>query len=386
MSKRWCVNALAWSLFASSWVNTSALAVDPKGGTTDINAFDFDFFGQLQLDTGKVSMAGTQMLSVGDVVHSLKLGLGTKLSDRLSAQVEVNVSADGDVSLDDSYLRYAVSDNTSLTIGHYKVHHSLSAATSELDGGLPERSMVSNAFEVGTGGQLGMFLHSHGDRWSLQTGVSLDDLNDGTAATNGWGLHGRVIYTPILSDGAFLHFGLSAYYRDEDDDLLSLSAQPEAWLDGDDVFTNGHVVANHYRHANAELATSRGAWLVQAEYGGLRPRGQQSSAYDGGYIAASYVLTGEHRSYDAVSGALASLRPFLPVTKGGAGAWEIAARYSRLDLRDDEFGNSGHSWSASLNWYLSETMRLMLSVTDFSANGDSRQNGQTIGIRTQLSW
>ncbi len=55
-----------------------------------------------------------------------------------------------------------------------------------------------NAFEAGTGGQLGAFLHSHGDTWSVQTGLSFDDVNADSADSDGWGLHARATYAPIL--------------------------------------------------------------------------------------------------------------------------------------------------------------------------------------------
>ncbi|WP_068305316.1 OprO/OprP family phosphate-selective porin, partial [Kordiimonas lacus] len=349
----------------------------------EAKASEVDFFGQLQLDATDVSPAGAPMLSAGDVLRSLKAGVGVEVSDRLGGQVELAMPSGGNVSLDDSYLHYRVTENTSLSLGHYKVYHTMSAATSERDGGLPERSMVSDAFEVGTGGQLGAFLHSYGDSWSLQTGVSLDDLNEDTEDTDGWGLHVRATYAPILSGTSFLHVGLSVYHRNEKDDMLSLAAQPEAWLDGDDVFTSSLTPADRYRHANIEVAGSRGPWLIQAEYGGLRTKGTETYTYDGGYVAASYVLTGEHRPYDAASGTVAALVPAQPLGHG-AGAWEVSVRYSRLDLQDRGQGTYGHTWAASLNWYATESLRLMIGATDFSTDGDTHQRGNTFGMRMQM--
>lgn len=352
-------------------------------------AEDADFFGLLQLDVtdveGGSSPAGGSMLSARDVLRSLKLGVGKSFSNRLEAQVEIEVSSDGSVNLDDTYLLYRLTENTSISVGYYKVYHSLTAATSERKGGLPERSMVSRAFEVGTGGQLGAFFHSSGNNWSLQAGLSLDDVNGDTSDTDGWGLHGRVSYAPVLSDNGYVHVGFSAYHRNEKDDLLELAERPGAWIEGPPVFASGLVAARHYSYANAEFAVSRGPWLVQAEYGGLQTGGAETYRYDGGYIAASYVLTGEHRPYEVASGSFASLVPGHPPGKG-AGAWEIAVRFSHLDLRDRGMGNIGESWSTSLNWYPSADVRVMLNATDFSANGFARQTGHTLGLRMQLSW
>ncbi|MFC4349569.1 porin [Kordiimonas lipolytica] len=292
MTRRWCASTLAGGLVAFC------------SGSGAVFAGDIDFFGLLQLDALDVHAADNQQLSAGNGLRALKTGIKARLSERLDTQVELAVSSSGDVSLDDSFVRYRLGDNMALSFGYLKIYHTLSAATSETVGGLPERSLASNAFEVGTGGQLGVFLQTGGGNWSVQTGVSFDDLNDDTADTNGWGLHARATYAPILAEEAFLHVGLSAYYRDEDDNLLFLSARPEAWLDGGRMFASGLVEADHYRHANIELATSSGPWLFDAEYGGLRTKGREAHSYDGGHIAASYVLTGEHRAYDAGAGKL----------------------------------------------------------------------------------
>ncbi len=169
--------------------------------------------------------------------------------------------------------------------------------------------------------------------------------------------------------------------------MLSLTAQPEVWLDGDDVFTSRLIGADHYRHVNIEIAGSHGPWLVQAEYGGLSTDSAGGGhSYDGGYIAASYVLTGEHRSYDAAVGTVRSLVPNHPIGHG-AGAWEVSVvRYSRLDLRDGGQGTFGHTWAASLNWYATESLRLMIGATDYSTDGDAPQSGHTVGLRMQLGW
>lgn len=347
-------------------------------------ASDVSFAGLLQLNAANVSFSGPSDLSSADTFHSLKVGLGGNWFDRVEAQAGMMVSAGGDVTLDDSYLSYGLSENTSVSFGHSKVYHTLSAATSETNGGLPERSIASVAFEVGTGGQLGAFFHSNGRNWSLQAGLSLDNLNANTAETDGWGIHARATYAPVQSETAFLHVALSAYHRDEVDDLLSLAAMPEAWLKGDNVFSSGLVEADSYRHANIEVAGSIGPWLLQVEYGGLHTNGKEVRSYDGGYVAASYVLTGEHRPYAADAGTIGALVPNHPIGKGG-GAWEIAARYSRLDLRDRAQGNYGHTWTASLNWYPVENLRLMINTAIFKAGGDVSRKGHSIGIRMQLS-
>ncbi|MGI9592632.1 MAG: porin [Myxococcota bacterium] len=109
-------------------------------------------------------------------------------------------------------------------------------------------------------------------------------------------------------------------------------------------------------------------------------RGQRDLHFWGLYAYASYFLTGEHRPYELGKGRFGRLKPkknFNPF-KGGWGAWEIAARYSYLDL-DDRNIRGGTLWdvTAALNWYLYPNFRWMLNYV----HGDVRRRitrGQSI--------
>ena len=62
---------------------------------------------------------------------------------------------------------------------------------------------------------------------------------------------------------------------------------------------------------------------------------------NGFYVQGSYLLTGEHRPYNRALGIFSGIRPkrnFLE--DGGWGAWELAARYSYLDLAASNFTSS----------------------------------------------
>src|SRR5206468_5703677 len=70
--------------------------------------------------------------------------------------------------------------------------------------------------------------------------------------------------------------------------------------------------------------------------------GAASSLLHGEYVQVGWFLTGEHRPYDRIAGAIDRVRPFedffLAQTADGLsrgkGAWEVALRYSHLDLND----------------------------------------------------
>lgn len=105
--------------------------------------------------------------------------------------------------------------------------------------------------------------------------------------------------------------------------------------------------------------------------------------FSGYYVMASYILTGETKRYETQNRSNSRMqfgapRPNSPFSSGGTwGAWEIAARYSVLDLNDNvnptglavlgaPIANLGEIrggkqsiTSVALNWYLNRNMRVM---------------------------
>ena len=102
-----------------------------------------------------------------------------------------------------------------------------------------------------------------------------------------------------------------------------------------------------------------------------------SNSFSGWYLQGTWILTGEARPYNAATGSFQSPRPSAPfsIDGGGIGAWEVAARYSDLDLNDNVSdasnvitgwtgaanrtytyyntvrGGDQKIWTAALNWY-----------------------------------
>ena len=78
----------------------------------------------------------------------------------------------------------------------------------------------------------------------------------------------------------------------------------------------------------------------------------------------SWFITGEHRNYQLGKGRFGrvelneNFNPF----KGGWGAWEVAARFSYLDLTRSGI-RGGEMWdvTAGINWYLAPNLRVMLN-------------------------
>ena len=104
----------------------------------------------------------------------------------------------------------------------------------------------------------------------------------------------------------------------------------------------------------------------------------------------TYFLTGESPNYKTSSGIFGRVtpnRPFKPTT-GDWGAWQIAARYSWIDLRDGDInGGEEQNVTAALNWHLYSNIRLQFNYTyaDVDDTGDvlSNASGEIHAFQTR---
>jgi phosphate-selective porin OprO/OprP len=154
------------------------------------------------------------------------------------------------------------------------------------------------------------------------------------------------------------------------------------------IVDTGRLTAASSSVVGTELLYIRGPFSVQAEYAWAssnetfvpNPNPGKSGPknlslgdvwFDGGYVQMSYFLTGENRRYDRRWGRLsrnAIGSPYTPfwLTRGedgnlllGRGAWEVAARYSHLDLNNGPIqGGQTDAYEVGLNWYLNANFRI----------------------------
>lgn len=199
-----------------------------------------------------------------------------------------------------------------------------------------------------------------------------------------WDIAARLNGTPLYTDdGAkMVHVGGSYLHRFLDSDSegnLRYRQRPEVHLAQRFVNTRNSslledIPASDTDILNIEAAGVFGPFSVQTEYTNSwvqGARGQRDLHFWGLYAYASWFLTGEHRPYDLGNGRFKRLKPkenFNPA-KGGWGAWEIAARYSYLDLSNKNI-RGGELWdvTAAINWYLYPNFRWMLNYV----HGDVR--------------
>ena len=118
----------------------------------------------------------------------------------------------------------------------------------------------------------------------------------------------------------------------------------------------------HYQDFHIESAWVRGPLSIQAE-GDLVPVTLANGAtplFAGGYIFATYFLTGEHRTYDRNLAIFDRIQPKTNSRTGHlfGGAWEVAARLNYISLNNINkngvavYGGTLIDPTFGVNWYL----------------------------------
>ena len=187
--------------------------------------------------------------------------------------------------------------------------------------------------------------------------------------------------------------------------------RPELNVDSESIrlIDSGSITADSAWEYGLEAAGNVKNLYAQGGYFGYGAERHASTLADpdfnGWYVQASWVLTGESKKYKPEIGAYGIPKPAENFTldKGGLGAWELAARYSDLNLNYNEGkaglatptggirGGDQRIWSAGLNWYPNQVLRFMLDyqhvdVSRLSSTGgnlDARLDD--VSLRLQIA-
>ena len=249
---------------------------------------------------------------------------------------------------------------------------------------------------------VGPAMGANGERWTAALGVYGGNINDEVGG-NGIAVTSRATYAPVLDDrdGRLLHFGLSGSQRWINRDAgFGIGPNPESFvynspLIGFDPLRDVRRLAR----GGVEVAFQQAPYHLQAEYiaaraerGGFGAAGRgRDATFHGGYVQLAAVLKGQPRSYSlkpstgydvayAVFGGVETAEEDR-LSQGGMGGWEVAARYSFLDLDTAGLGGGRqHNVTVGLNWRPEQNLRLMLNYA--RAFGDDL-GGENAGRRAR---
>lgn len=311
--------------------------------------------------------------SDGSTIHNARLSFGGNIDKDWFYSMEANFAYDS-AKITTAYLGYKFTPNTKISVGQIDEPMSLEENMSARWTTFLERASV-NAMVPGM--NIGAILENYGQYYtaalSLTENSTRSTLN---ASDSPFGATGRFVVMPYSDQGRVLHFDVSGSYRTTEHNSRSVrySEKPESRIGLVEVDTGTISNVKNYKLAAVEFLGIYDAFSLQSEYlvSKLERRsGYSDPSFDSGYAQIAYTLTGEAREYDKTSGTAGKISPKNPfnLTNGGMGAWEVAARYNFINLKNRDInGGSMHNWGLALNWYASDYVKFGANYIFVNAN------------------
>jgi phosphate-selective porin OprO/OprP len=191
---------------------------------------------------------------------------------------------------------------------------------------------------------------------------------------------------------------------------IRLRERPELRVDGNRLVDTGTINASGVRALGIEAGASFKNLYAAGEWFDLKVNRKTPSLFDpkfsGWYVQGAWTLTGEHRAWSSASGGFRGVRPARPFDRAthSLGAFEVAARYSVLDLNDRAGapgtvtpaggirGGEQKITTVGLNWYPNSVIRFLLDyqwtrVDRLSAAGaDAGERVDVVSLRSQFAF
>lgn len=360
--------------FEIQWKNGLKIERNDGFHQIQIGGRSFLDFASVNASQGLAAQFPGATVVTGDGVEfrAARLFVSGTLYERVVFKTEYDF-ADSTNALKDVYLGLQqIPWLGELRVGHFYEPFSVEQMGSSRFTTFMERALPV-AFSPGRNVGIDVANTAAGDRIAWAVGAFRDTSDNGLGFDNddAYNLTGRIAGLPFYADeGAkLLHLGASYSHQFREADRSAARQRyrerPEAHLAQRFVDTgSAGIAADGVDLVNASVAGVFGAGSLQSEYtlASVDTSSGDRPMLWGAYAEASWFLTGEHREYDKKKGAFTRVKParnFDP-SKGDWGAWQIAARYSVLDLDDEAVqGGRMQDATAGLNWYLFPNIRLM---------------------------
>lgn len=345
-----------------------------------------------------------QNLFGGPIARRAQIGVIGKFLDDWEYSLVFEGGGSGGASsviVDTAYLAYNGFKPFKIWGGYFGVPYTLDESTSSNNITFMERAAPQQvAIGIGGGTRSAFGVTTGGKQWwagAFLTGPAYGVTSGQPQAA----VTGRAVFLPVLTENASLLVGGSAQYlfQPPAGDVLRLRDRIELRIDGNRILDTGNIAnVDSATVLSAEIAGTLGSFHFQGEYFDFsvdRYAGSELS-FNGGYIQAGYILTGEKRSYSSSSGSYGGVAPKNPFDwkSGGWGAWEIAARYSMIDLNDPAggvFGGRQENITLGLNWYVNRNIRFMANYINGKVEKQSGVNDvgaryDAVGMRSQIAF
>lgn len=254
-----------------------------------------------------------------------------------------------------------------------------------------------------------------------------DQFGNSISTDGGHGTAERITWLPYYDEPSggryYTHLGLGHFLNVPPRNTVNFRTIPEIFVGeyvsspGNPVGTSGLPVpnvlngtpffvatgaltnVNAYNVIGTELLWVNGPLSLQSEMmvNFVSLTGGNTAVLPGGYAQVGYFLTGEHRPYNRVAGAIDRIIPFEDFfrvgtrngNRTGKGAWEVAARASFIDLNDQGIlGGRLVDTTLGINWYMNPNSKLVFNYINASLDNPTFGNSGTniFGMRAQVDF
>jgi phosphate-selective porin OprO/OprP len=415
-------HAIAAALFCA--YGTNAMAYDllndwpTKYKTTD--GYEFGFKGLYQYDLNSFSGDTTSPTNGAEILTDANAWRRKEFNfyGKTPWGVDFNIGYDFTVSgfkttpsgagvhgqWIDNFLRYSNKEAGDFRVGQFKTPVGWEETISSSATTFLERSLPVQATNMGR--RIGFdWTYTGIPNWLLYAAyfkggdLGGDNDGDGPAVRVVWNPFNRQPGQGSREESNVLHLGIAASTEDRDattdgrgivsNPAARFRAKPEAGLIGTRLIDSGNLAfPGTIDRLGLEGAWIHGPLLVQGEYltFSADPKGKPSYSGGGYYIQGSWVLTGESRPYS--KGSIGNVRPI-----NDFGAFEVALRYSELDLNDGLVrGGKENDLTIGANWYLGQHLKFQANYIFASTtkhygapvNGDADVDPRVFELRAQI--
>lgn len=404
--------------------------------TTADGKFSASIRAIVQFDAARYSVSpltAANDLSSGTNFRRARLGVDGKAFGDWNYALWADFGGSGGETpvLNQAYIEYAgwkpfgAANPVRLRVGAWATPTGLEDATSNTEGLFLERPAAAELVRniAGGDGRSGVGFFANGDHWYASgtlTGavVGVPATAEFTEQT---GYLARIAFNPLHGADYDVHVGANIQGVIDPADTaagppvaqaIRLRERPELRVDGARLVDTGNINANGLTAYGGELGASwrniyvaGEAYKIDVDRSAVTPA-LFNPSFSGWYVQGAWTLTGERHQWSSANGGFRGIRPdkTLDPSKGNWGAFEIAARYSVLDL-NDLAGIAGHTAPAGgvrggeqkittvgLNWYPNSVIRFLLDYQWANiqrlnaAGGQIGETVDTASFRAQVAF
>jgi phosphate-selective porin OprO and OprP len=384
------------ALFGSMFAETASGSVgwDDRGYLV-FKSDDGNF--QMRLDTrfyinGSLFLDDPEdILSNQTNLRKARFAVKTRLWNDWSFEWDIDIAEAELVEVKDMWVSYSGFKNSHLKFGNFKQPLGLEELTSSRLLVFPERSLPMMAFE--TDRQFGLEYSRWGNigklPYNLRSSLFTQTLANESKADfekkvheTGNGAAARFVVAPQFNSDLLLHAGAAVAYETPYDESETLEYKSEAETKNGDLewFDSGKLKeVDHSLKIGLEGALQYKNLHLQGEYvqanvTRLEDSDKEDASFMGAYAYLAWLITGEKRSWEVAEGEFGQVIP----KSNKLGAWELAARYSHLNLTDEDagvFGGAGNIYTFGLNWYANPNVKFQLAFSMVDLDGNANSDG-----------